>query len=102
MTEDEERINKLFIMVSTLANTQNICQENQLKLTEHVDKLVGDSQELSKALIRFEQRVDHLKALDRRIAKLEDNQKWGVRIAIGAIIAFLVKLVLEYNMYKGS
>jgi uncharacterized protein HemX len=98
MTDDERKIQALSIIVERLATNQDHCQNNQNATNNNISALVAQNKKLSDAIIELVGRVDNLAALDRRIAKLEDNQKWGVRAIGGLVLAAIAKIIVDYNI----
>ncbi len=66
-------------------------------LLEALKEVFGDSDDPAKMTVlirRVPILCTNIEAMHRSIEEMKDNQKWVVRIIIGAVVAALLKLVL--------
>ena len=93
MTDNEKAISSLTRDVAVVLEIQKNCQMSQVQTTKNVDKLVTAVDKVSHDTLL-------LGALDSRVGKLEDKDKWWNRTFITTVIS--VCLGIGWYLIKGE
>jgi DNA repair ATPase RecN len=76
----------------SMVTRQQIMEKNLDQVNDQLEKIISVAQccEVGK---------QELKSIESRIKILEDNKKWMFRLVVGAVIAAMMNIVLEYNRF---